>query len=232
MAPVYTAARREVMLASVTPITVGVGERAVSATLHGSGDTTVALGPGAGGSRQTPFLLRMAEGLAASGRTVLLFNFPYTEAGRRFPDPAPLLEATVDAVAREARRRGARRLVLGGKSMGGRIASQAVARGTAADALVFLGYPLHPPGKETQLRDAHLPQVPAPMLFLQGTRDEFARWELIEAVTGRLAPRAELVRLEGADHSYKGAKGAGLKAAEVEARLLAETTRFLGALGL
>lgn len=220
------------MLAGVTPITVRVGEREVSATLQGSGATAVVLGPGAGGSRQTPFLVRMAEALAASGRGVWLYNFPYTEEGRRFPDPAPLLEATVAAVAGEARRRGATRLVLGGKSMGGRIASQAVANGVAADALIFLGYPLHPPGKESQLRDRHLPQVTPPMLFLQGTRDEFARWDLIEAVTTRLGPRARLVRIEGADHGYKGTRGAGLKAAVVEAGLVSEMTRFLDALGL
>jgi predicted alpha/beta-hydrolase family hydrolase len=216
----------------VTPITVAVGEREVSASVHGAGATTVVLGPGAGGSRETPFLLRMAEGLTATGRTVILYNFPYTEAGRRFPDPAPLLEATVAAVADAARRRGARHLVLGGKSMGGRIASQAVAKGLAADALIFLGYPLHPPGKEAQLRDQHLPRVLAPMLFLQGTRDEFARWDLIETLAGRLAPRARLVRIEGADHGYKGVRGAGLKAAEVEARLVAEVDSFLGSLGL
>ncbi len=220
------------MLAGVTPITVRVGEREVSATLHGAGSTVVALGPGAGGSRQTPFLLRIAEALAASGRAVVLYNFPYTEEGRRFPDPAPVLEATVAAVTDEVRRRGAARVVLGGKSMGGRIASQAVAAGVAADALIFLGYPLHPPGKPTQLRDRHLPQVTAPMLFLQGTRDEFARWDLIEAVTARLGSRARLVRIEGADHGYKGARGAGLKAAAIEALLVSETTRFLDALGL
>jgi predicted alpha/beta-hydrolase family hydrolase len=219
------------MLRGVTPITLRVAGREVSASEHGAGTTTLLLGHGAGGNRETPFLLRLAGSFAASGRRVVLFNFPYSEARRRIPDPPALLEATVVAVADEVRRRGARHLVLGGKSMGGRIASQAVAKGLAADALVFFGYPLHAPGKEGQLRDAHLPQIAAPMLFLQGTRDAFARFDLIEAVTGRLAPRAQLVRIEGADHGYKVPRALGETPASVEARLVAETERFLAALG-
>jgi predicted alpha/beta-hydrolase family hydrolase len=216
----------------VTPLTLPVADREVSISVHGEGAAALALGHGAGGNRQSPFLLRLADAFAASGRRVYLYNFPYSEVRRRIPDPPALLEATVAAVAAEARRQGARRLVLGGKSMGGRIASQAVAKGLAADALVFFGYPLHPPGKEHQLRDRHLPQVAAPMLFLQGTRDAFARFDLIEDVARRLGPRAHLVRIEGADHSYKLPKGSGLTPAGVEALLVAETERFLGSLGI
>jgi uncharacterized protein len=214
------------------PITLRVGERAISASLHGAGATSLVLGHGAGGSRESPFLLRLAGALAASGRSVLLYNFPYSEARRRIPDPPPTLEAAVREVAAEARRRGAAHVVVGGKSMGGRIASQAVANGLAADALVFFGYPLHPPGKETRLRDAHLARIAAPMLFLQGTRDAFARWDLIEGVTVALGPRAELVRIEGADHGYKVPKATGQSAGDVEGLLVAQTRRFLDALGI
>jgi len=216
----------------VSAITLSVGAHQVSASLHGAGSTFLVLGHGAGGNRDAPFLVRMAEALAASGRSVLLYNFPYSEARRRAPDPPALLEATVGVVAAEARRRGAAYLVLGGKSMGGRMASQAVAKGLAANALVFLGYPLHAPGKEQQLRDRHLLQIAVPMLFLQGTRDAFARWDLIEAVTRRLGARARLARIEGADHSYKLLKASGRAPADVEALLLAETLRFLDALGI
>jgi len=204
----------------------------VSASLHGQGDVWLVLGHGAGGDRRAPLLLRFAEALAASGRRVLLYNFPYSERRRKLPDPPAQLEATVGSVASEARRRGARRVVLGGKSMGGRIASQAVAQGLACDGLVFLGYPLHPPGRTETLRDAHLPRVAAPMLFLQGTRDAFARWDLVEGLAGRLAPRATLVRFEHADHSYVVPRKSGLGSAQVEARLVAETVAWLEACGL
>jgi predicted alpha/beta-hydrolase family hydrolase len=212
-------------------IEVTSGAAVVTASVHGEGDHWLCLGHGAGGNRKAPFLVRFADALAARGRRVLLFNFPYSEKKRKLPDPRDVLEATVADVAKEARRRGAIRLALGGKSMGGRMCSQAAAAGVACDALVFLGYPLHPPGKTDKLRDAHLPQIAAPMLFLQGTRDAFARWDLIEGVTGRLGPKARLVRFEDADHSFAVPKRTGVSAKDVEARLVAETAAFLDASG-
>lgn len=186
----------------------------VSVSIHGRGDVVLALGHGAGGTRRTPWLVGIAEALAGS-RTVVLFNFPYTEAGRRAPDPPKTLEATIDAVAEWAwRERNASRLILGGKSMGGRIASQAVARGLAADALVFLGYPLHPPGQPSKPRDAHLGAVSCPMLFLQGTRDAFADWALLQAVVARL-DTATLHAIDSADHSFAVPKRTGRTQAQV-----------------
>jgi predicted alpha/beta-hydrolase family hydrolase len=192
----------------------------------------VVLGHGAGGSRLTPLLVRAAEALAGSGRRALLYNFPYAEERRRAPDPAPRLEATVAAVAAQARALGAARVVLGGKSMGGRIASQAVAKGEAVDGLVFLGYPLHPPGRTEKLRDQHLAAIRAPMLFLQGTRDDFARFDLIEALVGRLQPLATLVAFEAADHSYRVPRKSGLDREAVERRLIVEMLGWLDARGL
>ncbi len=221
------------MLGSVREIQIPVGEAAVSASVHGEGDSAVVLGHGAGGNRRTAFLLRIAEALAAAGRRAVLYNFRYTEERRRTPDPPELLEATARAVGDHVRSAlGARRLVLGGKSMGGRIASQAVAKGSAADALVFLGYPLHPPGRPQILRDRHLPQVGVPMLFLQGTRDAFARWDLIEATTARLGDRATLHRLEGADHSFAVLKRSGRSAQEVEREILETLLAWLARHGL
>lgn len=207
---------------------------AVSASVHGVGETALLLGHGAGGTRKTPLLLRLAEALAATGRRVVLFNFPYSEARRRIPDKAPLLEATVSACARFARSElGAQRLVLGGKSMGGRIASQAVAQGLAAEGLVFLGYPLHPPGKPETLRDKHLPQVAAPMLFVQGTRDDFARSDLLEATLAKLGDRATLLKIEDGDHSFAVRKKlTGRTAADVEATILRAVLDWLTARGL
>jgi uncharacterized protein len=205
----------------------------VSASVHGQGATVVVLGHGAGSTRRTPGLLALADALAASGRCALLYNFPYSERGGRRIDPAPVLEATTAAVGQYARTvLGAARLVHGGRSMGGRIASQAVAHGAEADALVFLGYPLHPPGQFEKMRDRHLPDVPAPMLFVQGTRDDFSRRDLLTAVLARLGDRATLHPVEGADHSFKVLKRSGRTAAEVEAEVHGAVLSWLAAHGL
>lgn len=147
--------------------------------------------------------------LAERGFLAVRFNFPYMEAGRKLPDRRPALEACYRAVADFMRVRlqpqGAaqQRLVLGGKSMGGRIASHLVASGYAADALLFLGYPLHPPGKPQQMRDQHLYGIRSPMLFLSGTRDAFAQPELLEPVVERIGKQATLVWVENGDHSLR-----------------------------
>ena len=218
---------------AVQDVQIPVLDFSVSASVHGQGGTAVCLGHGAGSTRRTPFLVRLAEDLAASGRQALLFNFPYSDAGRRAPDAPDVLEKTVDGIAAYARNRlGATRLVLGGKSMGGRICSQAVAAGTPADALVFLGYPLHPPGRTDVLRDRHFPRIRIPMLFVQGTRDAFARWDLLEALLERLGPRAELHRIEGGDHSFAVLKRTGRSSAEVEQELRRAVLGWLDGKGL
>ncbi len=191
-----------------------------TAALFGAGETVVVLGHGAGGNRRTPMLVALAGALSASGRAALLYNFPYAEAKRRRPDPPALLEATTlaaSALARDAT--GARRIVHGGRSMGGRIASQVAAAGERADGLAFLGYPLHPPGQFEKRREAHLPRIEAPMLFVQGTRDAFAREDLLDALVARLGPRAELHRVAHADHSFGVLKRSGRTPADVQAEV-------------
>jgi uncharacterized protein len=206
---------------------------AVSASVHGEGGTVLALGHGAGGDRRTGLLVRLANTLAESGRRVVLHNFPYTEARRRVPDKPAVLEATVSAVAAHARQAlGASRLVLGGTSTGGRIASQAVAQGLPADGLVFLGYPLHPPGRFDTLRDRHLPAITAPMLFVQGTRDAFARADLLAPVLRGLGDRATLHSIEGGDHSFAVPRRTGRTPAQIEAEVAAALVSWLGAHGL
>jgi predicted alpha/beta-hydrolase family hydrolase len=208
---------------------VAVGSREVSVSVHGAGDVAIVLAHGAGGNRRTPFLVTIADGLAA-GHRVVLMNFPYAEAKKGAPDPPALLEASIDAVATYAETKlGARRVVLGGKSMGGRMASQLVAKGRNAAGLVFLGYPLHPPGNVEKMRDAHLGSVAPPMLFIQGTRDAFARWDLVEAVTARL-PRATLVRIEDGDHSFRVLKRTGRIAADVERAMVSAITSWVDTL--
>jgi predicted alpha/beta-hydrolase family hydrolase len=154
-----------------------------------------------------PFMAGAAEGLVQSGISCLRFNFPYMEAGRRAPDrPLKLLETWRGALDLGRRCAPGVPLVAGGKSMGGRMASVLAAdEGTEFQgaALVFLGYPLHAPGQPTQLRDAHLFAVTVPMLFIQGTQDPFARFDLLEALVKRLGARARLRAVEGADHSFR-----------------------------
>src|ERR671915_2329923 len=164
-------------------------------------EVLVVLAPGAGAGIHTDFMRHFAERLAAHGAAVCRFNFLYSERGRKTPDRQPVLEATYGEVVEAALDlHGPTRLVLGGKSMGGRIASHIVAGGVEADGLVFLGYPLHPPGRPERLRDAHLRDISAPMLFVQGTRDTFAQGDLL-AKTVRSLPLAALVTIEDGNHS-------------------------------
>lgn len=195
---------------------IDAGRAPISLSVHGTGRAVLVLGHGAGGTRKNPWLVRMAEGLSGSARRVVLYNFPYTESGRKAPDRPEVLEATVAAVVAWCRDElQATKLALGGKSMGGRIASQAVAKGLEVDALVFLGYPLHPPGQPDKLRDAHLGAIKVPMLFLQGTRDAFATWDKLTPVLSRL-PLATLHAIDQGDHGFAVPKKTGRTVADVE----------------
>lgn len=189
-----------------------------------AGEPTAALvlGHGAGHDLRTKLLADVAGALAERGVAALRFNFPYTEEGRKAPDPQARLEACYWGVAKEAAGEVAR-LFLGGKSLGGRIASHVVADGFPAAGLVFLGYPLHPPGKPEKIRDAHLKRIDVPMLFLQGTRDPFATPELLRGTLAQLED-ATLVEVEGGDHSFKVP---GRAAGEVTAGLIEAVARFL-----
>lgn len=170
---------------------------------------TVILGHGAGANQLHPFMRLFAAGLAERGFDVLTFNFQYMDQGRKVPDPKAKLEACYRAVieaARANKKLKGNRLVIGGKSMGGRIASQVAATEDDVEdiaALVFLGYPLHPPGRPDKLRDAHLPQIKSPMLFVQGSRDAFGSPDEIRATIKKHHLPATLHIVEGGDHSLK-----------------------------
>lgn len=201
---------------------------------------TLILGHGAGANQLSPFLQLFGKGLAARGVDVLTFNFVYMEQGRRVPDPKAKLEscyrAVIEAAAKHKKLK-ENRLVIGGKSMGGRIASQVAATensevpDAAATApiagLVFLGYPLHPPGKPEQLRDAHLANIGAPMLFVQGSRDAFGSAEELRSVIKRLHLPAELYAIEGGDHSLKVSKSSGTPQQQVYESTMDEIVRWL-----
>jgi uncharacterized protein len=179
---------------------------------------TLILGHGAGAGQSSGFMVSFATALAARGIETVTFNFPYMEQGRRLPDAKDKLEACYRAVIEMvARRRGARsRLAIGGKSMGGRIASQ-VAAGDAPDvaALVLLGYPLHPPGKKDQLRAKHLAEIKAPILFVQGSRDAFGMPQELQPIIKELEVPAELYVVAGGDHSFKVLKSVGVAQEDV-----------------
>jgi predicted alpha/beta-hydrolase family hydrolase len=157
----------------------------------------------------------------------LRFNFPYKEQGRKAPDGTSVLVDAYEAATATARSMvGEKALFVGGKSMGGRIASMAVADGLTANGLVFLGYPLHAPGRTHQTRDEHLYRIREPMLFLQGTEDPFARFDLIEQVVARLGRWAVLHPVEGGDHSFR-VKGSRRDDAETGRLLGSVTARFI-----
>src|ERR1700730_11750162 len=174
---------------------------------------TVILGHGAGADQSSDFMTRFATGLAARGINIVTFNFLYTEQGRRVPDANKALEVCFLAVIEAVRDKkiGCGMLVIGGKSLGGRIASQIAAGGPpGVEGLVFLGYPLHPPGRADQLRAKHLPDIPVPMLFVQGSRDAFGSADEVRPVINELKTLADLYVVEGGDHSFKVLKRAGV----------------------
>ena len=185
---------------SVTALHYAAGQPASGAAL------IVAHGAGAG--QQSPFMVDFARALATLGFDTVTFNFPYTEQRRRLPDRAPVLEACYAAVIEETRRRieSARNwLFIGGKSMGGRMATQLAAAKSELPVagLVLLGYPLHPPGQPDKRRDAHLPSVRRPMLVIQGSRDSFGTPGELGTAFGSIDPPATLHVIAEGDHSFK-----------------------------
>ena len=167
------------------------------------------LAHGAGAGQKSAWMVRMAGALADRGVSCATFDFPYLTAGRKVPDKAPVLEAAWREALDEGRREfGALPLFIGGKSMGGRIASHIAAQGvTGVRGLVFFGYPLHPPGQPGKRRDAHLPQIAEPMLFIQGSDDTFGNEEEISGLLPSLQ-KARLHVIRGGDHSFKVRGGA------------------------
>jgi predicted alpha/beta-hydrolase family hydrolase len=176
------------------------------------------LAHGAGAGMRHRFMEETAQALAGKGIATLRYQFPFVEAGSRRPDPPGVLEGTVRAAVARAREIApGLPVVAGGKSLGGRMTSNAAARRSleGVTGLVFLGFPLHPARQPTITRAEHLDRVQLPMLFLQGTRDNLADLELIQSVCHRLGSRATLHLIEGADHSFAVLKRSGRTGGEV-----------------
>lgn len=166
------------------------------------------LAHGAGANQRSPFMVAFAKGLACLGIDVVTFNFPYAERRARLPDRRPVLEQTYRAVIQAARQQlnsATNALFVGGKSMGGRIATHIAATDHSQEirGIVLLGYPLHPPGRPQQRRDAHLPAVGRPMLFVQGSRDPLGTAGELRPILEGLQPPCALFLVEGGDHSLK-----------------------------
>jgi len=152
----------------------------------------------------SPFMSYFHEQLAERGFLTIKFNFEYIDQKRKMPDPQPKLQARYRTVVSEViAGHKPQRVIIGGKSMGGRVASYIAGDTPGVQGLVFLGYPLHPPGKQDRLRDQHLYDLKLPMLFVSGTKDTFAERSLLEKVVGKIGDRATLIWIEGGDHSLK-----------------------------
>ena len=183
---------------------------------------------GAGGSMDDRAMRAASGAMQAAGLSVVRFNFPYRERGSGRPDPMPLLTETVAAAAAFARAELApRRLILGGRSMGGRAASMLASEGFACDGLVLLAYPLHPPRQPDKLRVAHLSRIAVPVLAISGTRDEFCTRELMERSIEPLGVRWTMHWLEGADHGFHVLKRSGRSDGDVRAEVTRTTARWL-----
>jgi predicted alpha/beta-hydrolase family hydrolase len=185
------------------------------------------VGHGAGAGQKSAWMVRVARGLASRGIHTATFDFPYMAAKRSAPDRAPVLEASWrDAIAVAREKLGGLPLFIGGKSMGGRMASHVAAQKTETLAgVIFFGYPLHPPGNPQKRRDAHLPDIAEPMLFVQGSRDTFGTAEEIRALLPSLK-QATLYEVAGGDHSLKASSNAA-KQDEVMERMLDHTVEWI-----
>ena len=202
---------------------------------------TLVLAHGAGAGQDSEFIVEFATSLSAHGLDVVTFNFPYTERGRRLPDPQPVLESCYRAVLGNLAADGtlgSQPLFIGGKSLGGRIATHVAAAPDADEAgspawwptlrgLVLFGYPLHPPGKPQQLRVSHLQRITVPMLFLQGSKDAFGTPDELRAFVDVLPSPCTLHVVEGGDHSFSVLKRWPVPQAVVHERTAAAAVAWI-----
>ena len=219
--------------ATVQLVRITVDEtRSVSGLLQAPSEARACyvLAHGAGAGMAHPFMASVTDGLAERGIATLRYQFPYMEKGSKRPDAPKLAHATVRAAVLEASRLIPElALFAGGKSFGGRMTSQAQAASPlpGVHGLVFLGFPLHPPGQPSVERAKHLFEVKIPMLFLQGTRDDFANLPLLESLCQELGTRATLKLFQEADHSFHVPPRTGRKDPEVRMELLDSLTEWL-----
>jgi predicted alpha/beta-hydrolase family hydrolase len=199
---------------------VKVGAAETSAVFEAAPDSThralFVCAHGAGGHMADRGMVALSDLLRSRSIDMVRFNFLYSEKRSGRPDQMPRLKECIAAVALRARQEiQPEKLIIGGRSLGGRAASMLAADGFPCDALLLLAYPLHPPGKPEELRDAHLRQIEVPVLCVNGTSDSFCRRDLMEGVVGSLTARWTMHWVEAADHSFHVPKGSGRSASDV-----------------
>ena len=172
-------------------------------------------------------MVALAQTLGGAGLDVVRFNFPYREKGAKLPDPMPVLKECIASTATQVR--GDQKLIIGGRSMGGRAASMLAADGFECDGLLLLAYPLHPAGQPEKLRDAHLAQIRVPVLCFNGTRDALCDRKLMDPIASSL-DHWQMHWLEGADHSFHVLKSSGRSDEQVMQEVGASAQRWLASL--
>ena len=191
----------------------------------------VILAHGSANDMENTLLVAAADGLCREGFLTLRFNFLYKEKGRKSPDSQKKLVNTWQCVFEYLNNHpkfAPGKIVAAGKSMGGRVAAQMAAAGELpVHGLVFLGYPLHPPGKKDQLRDTHLYDIGVPMLFFAGTRDSLCDLTLLQEVLKRLKPPWHLEIIEGGDHSFNLVKSANISREQIDNHITKEAVKWL-----
>ena len=211
----------------MTSWTVQIAQTLIPITLDGDSDRLVVLAHGAGSHMEHRTMLWLSGLVRQAGASVARFNFAYRVLGKSMPDRMPVLMETYRAVLADFRSRlSPRRLIIGGHSMGGRVATMLAAGGDELAGLLLFAYPLHPPGQFEKMRDAHLPSIRYPVLQFSGTRDEFCRRDLMEAVP--VGEHYEVAWLEGADHSYSVAKASGRTKKDVETEIVQQLKLWMG----
>ncbi len=214
---------------------VQVGQEATTAVFESADDGADApvfvCAHGAGGNLGDKSILQLTRALRSRGLSTVRFNFLYREKKSGRPDQMPRLEECFSAVVAHTREKlNPRKLIIGGRSMGGRAASMMAAKGFNCDGLLLFAYPLHPPGQPQKLRDAHLSSIEVPVLCFNGTRDPFCTPALMEAALKAVKTRWEMQWVEGADHSFHVLKSSGRTDAEVLAEVAAHTQRWVASL--
>jgi uncharacterized protein len=226
---------------TATPTTIDIpGKGPVSAVLavpdrsQGSAATGVLIAHGAGNDMHNDLIVAVAEGLADASHVSLRFNFPYKEKGKKSPDGQATLVHTwrcVLAWLKTNEQVKVDRTIAAGKSMGGRVAAQMAAAGELdVAALIFLGYPLHAPGRTDQLRDAHLYDITMPMLFFAGTKDPLCNLDTLHRVLGRLKGRIDLETVEGGNHSFKLPASSSRSEADVHRQIVEKSIAWIDSL--
>jgi len=217
--------QRRVLLANGESVSAVIAYPDVPALRH---TPVVILAHGAGNDMHSPFLSVIHSGLATRGYITVKFNFPYKERGRRLPDRTPVLEACYTQVLQHIRtERPGSRVVIGGKSLGGRIASHLAANGADVAGLILLGYPLHPRHQTDKLRVAHLGRIRAPMLFFSGTRDPLCHVDLLKQALAAVSPPWQLHIIAGGDHSFSVPKALRREDSAVWAEIIDVSDRWL-----